>query len=137
MKLKIFLILFSFLALVLTSGCSDQNSPSDVQNKANMITRSWAGDKFFTVSSGSTLRVAKDLVLLMEFKSDGSFQLVYAIDSGPGRGGNWKLEGDGNVIRLTSDTLHSGIFTIVELSSSRFVFGDTSSNGYSLFPLFN
>jgi len=135
MKLSIILILLSFITLCFVSGCSSQNSPTDVQNKANIITRSWSGDKFFTYLSGGTLRVAKEWIVLMDFKTDGGFQLIYAIDSGPGRWGNWNLEKDGNVIRLTSDSLHTGVFSVVELSSSRFVFGDTSSSGYSLVPL--
>jgi hypothetical protein len=135
MKFKSILILLSLISLCLVSGCSDQNSPLDVQNKANMITRSWSGDKFFTFLSVDTLRIAKEWVVLMDFKTDDRFQLIYAIDSGPGRWGNWYLEEDGKMIRLSSDSLHSGVFSIVELSSSRFVFGDTNSYGYSLVPL--
>jgi len=135
MKFVSFFRLLSFITFYFIYGCTSQNSPSNIQSKANMIVGSWSGDKFFTYWSGDTLRVAKNWITQMNFKADGSFHLIYATDSGLGRGGNWNLENDGNVIRLTSDSLHTGIFAIVELSSSRFVFGYTSSNGYSLVPL--
>ena len=134
MKALVIFKQIAVLSLIFSAACTHESSPADIQSKITLIARSWTGDRFDSYSSGDTLRVAKTWIVRMDFTADGSFHLVYAIDSGPGRWGQWRLGDNGNIVRLTADSLHTGDFPVVELSPSRFVFGDTTCYGYSLIP---
>ncbi len=128
------LVLLYFALIV---GCTHDNSPTDSQNKTNLITRAWTGETFFTVTVADTARRFKDVVLLLEFKTDGTYFLSKISDSNPGKQGNWNLEEEGAKIKMSLDPAHPDVFSIVELNSARFVIGDTNSYGYSLVPKVN
>lgn len=131
MRTKNSLILISVIFTLFLSVCTD--SSTGPQSKIDLITRSWRGEEYFLIYTDSTFRV-KDLVETLEFKSDGSYFFYKPTMSSMGVIGQWKLEGNGNQLRLTRDTEHSEVLPITHLSSASFVIGDTNSRGFKLVP---
>ncbi len=126
--------LFVLVTFIFIFGCSRTTSPTDLENKKDLITRAWKGENIFMIAVGDSFRKAGDLVLRFEFKNDGSYFLSQASFSHIGETERWQLEDNGSSIRLTQDTIRNEVFLIVELNSSRFILGDTTSRGYSLVP---
>jgi len=108
-----------------------------VENKTNLITRSWKGYHYGPITYEQTSHIFKDSVLYFEFKSDGgctlsqmSFGVMYLA-------GQWNFENGSNDIRLNLSNYPnttSGVLPILELSANRFIIGDTILNGYYLIP---
>jgi hypothetical protein len=128
-------ILISFILLI---GCSDNETSAGIESSTALAARSWKGQSYVKLIIGDSSRVMKDLVLLFDLKKDGSCTLSQASYSMSNIPGQWKIDAEGKHITLTLNRPQATvteILAIAELSSSRFVFGDTTMYGYSLVPL--
>ena len=128
-KLSSFILLF-FILCCLFLGCSD--SPTDIQDKTDLIIREWKGEEFFLIVVNDSTFTGKDFVETFEFKNDGSYFLYKYSMSSMGIIGQWVLEDDGDRIKFSQDDANFDVFSIVELSPKSFVFGDTTLHGYKL-----
>jgi hypothetical protein len=132
MRSKPALGLSALLLSCLFLGCSE--SPTDLENTRDLITRAWRGETFFTITVDDSSFVARDLVLRLEFMADGNYYLSRASNSSGGRVGRWNLEDNGRQVKFSIDTTYAEVFPIVVLTTTRLVLGDTTSRGYSLVP---
>ena len=117
----------------LSFECSEPRS--DFETTKDLIARAWRGETFFTVSVDDTSFVARDLVQRFEFLSDGTYYLSRASNSSGGRTGTWSLGDNGRQVELSLGGADVEIFPIVVLTRAQLILGDTTSRGYSLFPL--
>ena len=114
-------------------GCSD--SPTDIENTTNLITRVWKGESFSAVTIEDTLFLARDLITQLEFKKDGNYHVSRASNSTmTGRNGTWSLDGNGQRVKMFLGATHVEELPIILLSNTRLVLGDTTTHGYSLVP---
>jgi hypothetical protein len=125
-------LLLSFISLSFISGCSEKESLTDVQVKTNMITHSWMGEEYFTITVSDSSFRGKDFVETFVFRKDGSYFYYKYTMSSLGWIGKWNLEDNGNRLRLVRDDTYSEEFPITYLSSTSFILGDTNSRGYNL-----
>ena len=135
--MKSSLLIFSIICAVLLFGCSESNSPTELETINNLATRSWKGDNFEIFTYQDTSRVVKDIVLEFTFNKDGSCNLSQATYSVSSISGQWHINSDGKSIVITLNRPTGKVtetLPIVELRSSHFTFGDTTSHGYSLVP---
>jgi hypothetical protein len=133
-KISIYIIIITLILLI---GCKETDTATGVESKAALATRSWKGQSFTKLSIGDSSRVIKDIVLLFDFKNDGSCNLSQASYSVSSISGQWEIDNDGKNITLTMKRPQATVtekLAIVDLTSSRFVFGDTTIYGYSLVP---
>jgi len=133
--------IFSYVCLLLCIyfliGCKKDSSPTDVENKTNLITHSWKGYNYEIFTYQQSSRVVKDSVLSFEFKSDGSCTLSQITFSVMYLAGQWNFENGANNIHLTLNkqpSPTSEVLPIIELTTNRLMIGDTASHGYYLVP---
>jgi hypothetical protein len=108
-------------------------SEKDSDSKADMLTRSWHGEEFFTISRADTSFRIKDMVHELSFSKDGSYFFYKYTMSSMGRTGHWTLIAIEDSLRLTDATM-SEVFFIRQLSVSALILGDTNSRGFALVP---
>jgi hypothetical protein len=121
-----------FLGLVY--GSCNQTSPTDLEVKKQLLTRSWTGEEFFLITTTDSTFRGKDFVATFDFRSDGSYFLYKYAMSSLGRTGEWALDEGGTRISLNEGQSYSEVFPIRELTSTSLVLGDTGSRGYKLIP---
>lgn len=118
-------------------GCNDTVAPAVPESKTALAARSWKGLSFARLTLGDTSRIVTDIVLLFDFKNDGTCTLSQASYSVSSISGSWNFDDNGNSISLTlkrPQATVTEILSIVELTPYRFVIGDTTVYGYSLVP---
>lgn len=128
------LIFVTILLFGMVCVACTESSPTDLEAKTEMLTRSWKGEEFFLITIDDSTFLGKDFVVTFDFSSDGSYFLYQYTMSSYGRIGQWKFEDQGGSISLSADHGYSEVFDIRELTSSLFVMGDTNSRGYRLVP---
>lgn len=125
------------ISIILLTGCSDNETSAVVESPTSLAARSWKGQSYVRVTIGDSSRVMKDLVLLFDLKKDGTCTLSQASYSMSNVPGQWNIDTEGKHITLTLNrppATVTEVLAIGELSSSRFIFGDTTMYGYSLVP---
>lgn len=118
-------------------GCNDTVAPAVPESKTALAARSWKGQSYVRLTFGDSSRIVKDIVLLFDFKNDGTCSLSQASYSMSSISGSWSIDDRGNSISLTMkrpQATVTEILSIVDLTPHRFVIGDTTVYGYSLVP---
>jgi len=136
MKSKFISLLLVFVPLCFVPGCADDTPVGDSDNKVNLLTRSWYGEEFFTITLADTSFKAKDRVSELSFARDGSYHFYKnTMSSSTGQNGHWAFASGEDSLKLTRDTIYAETFFLTSLTSSALVLGDTNTRGFALVPL--
>jgi hypothetical protein len=135
--MKSCILFISIICASILFGCKETSSPTEIETKKSLVARSWQGDNYEIFTYHDSSRVVKDPVLEYAFNKDGSCALSQATYSVSSISGQWNINGDGKSIVITLNRPTGKVtetLPIVDVSSTRFIFGDTTSHGYSLVP---